>query len=90
MSWLLRFFHVIFWLAIAYIPLALNRVVIDFMVTKCMVGSECLNYAMPLIVNIQLVDWAACILLWPLAAWNLGGLWLWRRWRTRKGQSVGS
>ena len=90
MNWLWRTLLVIFWLAVACIPLALNRVVVDFMVARCMPGSECLTHAMPLIINVTLVDWAARILLWPLSLWNLGGAWLWRRWRTRKTQLLGA
>ena len=83
--------EVLFWLAIAYIPLALEREVTDFMVNRnCMPGSDCLKIAMPLIVQIGLVDWAARILLWPLAAWNLGGRWLWQRLRGNSTREVSS
>jgi len=79
---LLFVLEAVFWLAVAYIPLALEREVTDFMINRnCMPGSECLKAAMPLIVQVGLVDWAARILLWPLAAWNLGGRWLWQRLR---------
>jgi len=74
--------NAMFWLAVACIPLAIHHEVVSFMVNNCMPGSECLNQAMPLIVQIGLVSWAARILLWPLAAWNLGGRWLWLRFRS--------
>jgi len=74
-----------FWCAVAYIPLAIDYEITDFMVTKnCMPGSDCLRMAMPLIVQIALVGWAARVLLWPLAAWHLGGGWLLRRYRASR------
>jgi hypothetical protein len=76
--------QVVFWLAVAYLPLALDREVASFMVNGCMPGSGCLNQAMPLIVQIGLVGWAARILLWPLVIWHLGGGWLWRRFRSHR------
>lgn len=75
-------FKVVLWLAVAYLPLALNYEITDFMVNTCKVGSECLNHAMPLIVQIGMVGLAARILLWPLATWHLGGRWLWLRLRS--------
>jgi hypothetical protein len=90
MTWLFRVFQVIFWLSVAFIPLVLDRVVTDFVVAKCMPGSECLSHVMPLLVNIGLISLVARLLLWPLVIWNLVGAWLWRRWRTHKIQLVGS
>ena len=79
-----------FWLAVAYIPIALEREVTDFMVNRnCMPGSDCLKMTMPLIVQIGLVSWAARILLWPLTVWNLGGRWLWRRLRSNSSSHLG-
>ena len=72
-----------FWMAIAGIPVAIDRVITDFMVTGCMPGSECLKWAMPLIVNVGLVNWVAYALLWPLSAWFLGGSWIVARVRKR-------
>ena len=69
----------VFWLAVAYIPLAIDHEITDFMVKQCMPGSQCLTMAAPLIVQIGLVGWGARLLLWPLAAWHLGGAWVWRR-----------
>ena len=77
------------WLGVAYLPLALDKEVTDFMVNSCTVGSECLNYTMPLIVQIEIVSLAARILLWPLAAWNLVGCWLLRYFRTRQSKHSG-
>ncbi|WP_133156404.1 hypothetical protein [Hydrogenophaga pseudoflava] len=80
----------VFWLAVAYLPLALDREVTNFMVERnCMPGSDCLAMAMPLIIQVGLVGWAARVLLWPLAAWNLGGRWLWSRIR-KSSQMPGS
>jgi hypothetical protein len=90
MRYALLTFNVAFWLAVAYLPLAISQEVTDFMVNTCMVGSECLNYAMPLIIQIGLVDWAARILLWPLVAWHLGGHWLWQHFRHGTCQQSGS
>lgn len=73
---------VAFWVAVAYLPLALDNVITDFMINSCEVGSECLDYSMPLIVKIGIVGFAARLLLWPLAAWQLGGRWIWLRFRS--------
>lgn len=59
--------------------------VTDFMLDRhYMPGSQCLSFAMPLIVDVLLLDWIARVLLWPLAAWHLGGGWLWRRFQARR------
>jgi hypothetical protein len=77
--------QVVFWLGVAYIPLAIEREITDFMVSRgCMPGTECLNQLMPLLVQINLVGWAARVLLWPLSIWHLGGAWLWHRYRLRR------
>ncbi|HEU4776670.1 MAG TPA: hypothetical protein VFS95_07565 [Telluria sp.] len=77
--------RIIFWLAVAYLPLAIDREITAFMVDqRCMPGSECLKLAMPLIVQLGLVGWAARVLLWPLAFWHLGGSWLWKNFRQRR------
>jgi hypothetical protein len=75
--------RVLFWVAIACIPLATDRAVTDFMTSRCMPGSECLKQAMPLIVSVGLINWGAYALLWPLSAWFLGGRWLLSRFRNR-------
>ena len=67
---------IVFWLSVAYIPMALDYETTEFMANQCMVGSECLKLTMPLIVQIGIVGWGARALLWPLAAWHLGGAWL--------------
>ena len=74
---------VVFWLAVASIPLAIDYVVTGFMVNGCMPGSECLRYSMPLIADIGLVGWAARALLWPLCVWFLGGRWLFHNIQAR-------
>lgn len=66
----------LFFIAVAAIPVAINQVTTDFMIEGCMPGTQCLTEAMPLIVNIGLVKWAAYLLLWPLSAWFLGGRWV--------------
>ncbi|SRR6266513_2474038 len=77
--------RMIFWLAVAYIPLAIDREIANYMVNRgCMPGTECLTQVMPLIVQVGLVGWAARLLLWPLAAWHLGGAWLWGHFRSRR------
>jgi hypothetical protein len=68
--------RVVFFAAIAAIPVATDRTVADFMLARCMPGSGCSKQVMPLLVNIGIVTWAAYALLWPLAAWFLGGRWL--------------
>lgn len=73
---LVLLFRLIFFAAIAGIPVATDRAITDFMLAGCMPGSKCINQVMPLIVNIGIVNWAAYALLWPLAAWFLGGRWL--------------
>lgn len=77
--------RVIFFTAIAGIPVATDRAITDFMLAGCMPGSGCINQVMPLVVNIGVVNWAAYALLWPLAAWFLGGKWLVTRlWAIRR------
>jgi hypothetical protein len=73
----------IFWLAVGGLPIAIDHVVTAFMLNGCMPGSQCLTHAMPLIVDIGLVGWFARALLWPLAAWFLGGRWLFMYYQTR-------
>lgn len=71
--------RLMFWMAVASIPLAIDYEVRDFMVNQCMPGSQCLAMVAPLIVQIGLIGWATRVLLWPIAAWHLGGSWIWRR-----------
>ncbi len=74
--------RVIFWLVVAALPLAIDRQISDFMIERnCMPGTRCLEYAMPLIVQVTMLGWFARVLLWPLALWHLGGRWLWQRYR---------
>ena len=68
--------RVFFFIAIAAIPVAIDHVTTNFMINGCMPGTQCLTEAMPLIVNVGMVNWAAYLLLWPLSAWFLGGRWL--------------
>jgi hypothetical protein len=83
--------RVVFFAAIAAIPVATDRIVADFMLANCMPGSGCIKQVMPLVVNIGIVTWAAYALLWPLAAWFLGGKWLvMRLMASRKGRSGAS
>ena len=67
---------VLLWLAVAGIPVAIDHVITAFMVERCLPGSDCLWNAMPLIVNVNIVNWCAYALLWPLSAWFLGGRWI--------------
>lgn len=76
MKVLILLLRVIFFAAIAGIPVATDRAITDFMLAGCMPGSTCLSQVMPLVVNIGIVNWVAYALLWPLAAWFLGGRWL--------------
>lgn len=79
--YIMNVLNVAYWLAVACIPLAIEHEVTQFMVNRpCMPNSACLELAMPLIVQVVMVAWAARALLWPLAAWNLGGRWLWRKY----------
>jgi len=81
-------FRVIFFAAIAGIPVATDRAITDFMLAGCMPGSKCISQVMPLVVNIGIVNWAAYALLWPLAVWFLGGRWLVTRlWASRRNRS---
>jgi len=73
-----------YWLAVAYLPLALEEELIEFTLWAIKnPGAECSKFCVPLITNIMLLSWASRILLWPLAAWHLGGAWLWRRYHSR-------
>jgi hypothetical protein len=76
---------IVFWLAVAALPMVLDQQVTDFMLERnCMPGTECLRLAMPLIAQVEVVAWGARMLLWPVAIWNLGGRWLWRQARARR------
>lgn len=75
--------RVVFWLAVASLPVAIDHVVTLFIVNRCMPGSECLTHAMPLIVDIGLIAWFARVLLWPLCVWFLGGRWLFTKYQIR-------
>ena len=74
----------LFWVCVASIPVAMDHQVTTFMDRSCMPGSECLNHAMPFIVQVGLVNWVAKLLLWPLAAWKLCGQQVWRRVRANR------
>ena len=81
--------RVAYWVAIVVLPLLLDRAALEAMTDGgCGLGSECLRWSMPLIVQVGLVGLAARILLWPLVAWNLGGRWLWMRWRASRQLSL--
>ena len=68
--------RVLLWLTVAGIPVAIDHVITAFMVERCLPGSDCLKNAMPLIVNVGVVNLCAYALLWPLSAWFLGGRWI--------------
>ena len=74
---------VIYWCLVAYLPIAIDMEITNYMVTKCGIGSECLNHTMPLFIELWLINWAAKLLLWPVAAWNLGGKYIWLKFTVK-------
>jgi Sec-independent protein secretion pathway component TatC len=77
--------RVIYWCAVAYFPIAIDKEIKDFMINhNCMPGTECITLAMPLMVQISIIGFAAMALLWPVVAWKLGGNALWKRYRKNR------
>jgi len=82
MRYVTSILRAVYWVAVAVLPLFLHRAALEAMTDGgCGVGSECFHWSEPLMAQVGLVGIAARTLLWPLAAWNLGGRWLWKRWR---------
>jgi hypothetical protein len=81
--------RVVYWVVIASLPYALQYQGVDF--TLWAIGNpnaECLKTAVPYMINVGLFSWAFMLLLWPLAAWNLGGRFLWERYKAHKQSSA--
>ena len=76
--------RVVFWIALASLPVVTDSVVTEFMVTKCAPDSECLTQAMPLIVNIGIITLIERIVLWPVCLWFVGGRWFFYKLRSKK------
>ncbi len=83
--------RVVYWGAIAYLPFVLQEQYVDF--TLWAIGhpkAECLKTGVPFVTNVQLFCWILMLLLWPLVAWNLGGKFLWERFKLRKQEATAS
>jgi hypothetical protein len=87
--YLLAVFRALFWVAIALLPLLMIKSSLASMTDGgCWPGSACFQWSEPLIKQVDLMGLVARVLLWPLALWNLGGRWLWRRLRRRSGNGT--
>lgn len=72
----------LFWIALAALPEITDYLVTMFIVNSCMPGTECLNHAMPLIVDVGIITLVEMLLVWPDSLWFLGGRWVYSKSRS--------
>ena len=89
MNRIILLIRVVYWLVLAGLAYALQYQSVDFMAWA--IGNpdaECLITGVPYMINVGLFSWAFMLLVWPLAAWNLGGRFLWGRYKSYKQSSA--
>jgi hypothetical protein len=89
MNRILLLIRVVYWLVLAGLAHALQYQSVDFMAWAISnPDAECLKNGVPYMINVGLFSWAFMLLVWPLAAWNLGGRFLWGRYKSHMQSSA--
>jgi hypothetical protein len=77
--------RVTYWCLLASLPFVLQSQYVDFVLWGIkQPEAECLQTGIPFVMHVEIFSWALMLLLWPLVFWNLGGNYLWVRFKHRK------